>query len=339
MANKKVQGLFSKTLKMIGILFVLMGLLIAGLIGWMYYPINVVQSKKVLISPNMKIFSVAQTLEQSGVSVSPWVFVLAAKISPVGSKLQAGEHVLQGQYHMFSLLQALAKPPVTTEVKILIPEGWTFRQFRNFINNHAELKHDTVAMSDAELLQAVGATETHPEGLFFPDTYRVEKQSSDLALFKRAYQLQQKKLQQYWALRSPSSPLKTPYEALVLASIVEKETGRERDRGLVSAVFNNRLKKGMLLQTDPTVIYGLGAAFDGNLRKRDLVNDTPYNSYTRKGLPPTPIALPGVASLKAALNPDVSDVLYFVARGDGSSQFSTTLSEHNLAVSKYQLKR
>jgi UPF0755 protein len=186
------------------------------------------------------------------------------------------------------------------------------------------------------LLKAVGASESHPEGIFAPETYLFDPGTSDLEILRQAYKAQAKTLQQAWAERAPDLPYKTPYEALIMASIVEKETGVAAERPLIAGVFVNRLRAGMLLQTDPTVIYGLGERFDGNLRKRDLLADGPYNSYTRAGLPPTPIALPGKASIQAALKPATTDALYFVARGDGTSHFSSNLAEHNRAVDKYQ---
>lgn len=210
------------------------------------------------------------------------------------------------------------------------------RQMRAVVDAEPALKHDTAGMSDADLMRKIGAPETNPEGLFFPDTYLFARGSSDVELYRHAYQAMQKRLNDAWMKRSLDLPYKTPYEALTMASIIEKETGQKLERPMIAAVFVNRLRKNMLLQTDPTVIYGLGAGFDGNLRKRDLQTDTPYNTYTRTGLPPTPIALPGMASLQAALNPAPSDALYFVARGDGSSQFSTNLTDHNRAVNKYQ---
>ena len=204
------------------------------------------------------------------------------------------------------------------------------------MDNHPDLKHDLRGLSEAQILERMGLTAASLEGLLFPDTYLFDKQSSDLELLARANRAMRRKLDKEWAQRAEGLPYKTPDEALIMASIVEKETGRESDRSLVAAVFVNRLRKGMLLQTDPTVIYGLGEEFDGNLRRRDLLADTPYNTYSRRGLPPTPIAMPGQASIHAALNPAQSDALYFVARGDGSSHFSQTLDEHNNAVNRYQ---
>jgi UPF0755 protein len=206
------------------------------------------------------------------------------------------------------------------------------------LDGNPALTHDTAGMSDTDLLKAIGApevTKASAEGLFFPDTYLFDKNTSDLAVYKRAYRLMQQRLNEAWASRAPDLPYKTPYDALIMASIVEKETGRAADRPLVAAVFANRLKIGMPLQTDPTVIYGLGSAYGGRLKKKDLQTDTPYNTYTRNGLPPTPIALPGVAALAATMNPASSTALYFVSRGDGSSIFSDNLGEHNKAVDKY----
>ncbi len=221
---------------------------------------------------------------------------------------------------------------------VTIIEGSTFKELREQLNKDSTLHHDSASMSDEEILKRIGATETVAEGLFFPDTYNYVKGSSDLKVLRRSYQLMQRHLQDNWKKRDPDLPFETPYQALILASIVEKETGQPGDRPMIASVFINRLRKPMRLQTDPTVIYGMGDKFDGNLRKRDLSHDTPYNTYTRDGLTPTPIALPGLAALQAVLHPAPSKALYFVARGDGSSQFSSTLIEHNNAVNEYQIK-
>jgi UPF0755 protein len=220
--------------------------------------------------------------------------------------------------------------------QMTLVEGWTFKQWRAKLDNHPDLIHETRGLTEAEIIDRLGLQAARLEGWLFSDTYLFDKQSSDLELLARALRSMQGKVASEWAGRAEGLPYKTPHDALVMASIVEKETGREADRTLVAAVFVNRLRKGMLLQTDPTVIYGLGDAFDGNLRKRDLQTDTPYNTYKRPGLPPTPIAMPGLASLRAALHPAASEALYFVAKGDGSSEFSRTLDEHNRAVNKFQ---
>ncbi|HEY0820786.1 MAG TPA: endolytic transglycosylase MltG, partial [Rhizobacter sp.] len=218
-------------------------------------------------------------------------------------------------------------------------EGWTFRQFRAELAKAPDLKQTTATMSEAELMAAIGAPGMPAEGRFYPDTYAFSKGASDLAVLKRAHRAMQRQLDAAWAERAPDTPLKSADDLLKLASIVEKETGAAKDRGLVAGVFINRLRIGMPLQTDPTVIYGLGERFDGNLRKVDLLTDGPYNTYTRGGLPPTPISMPGRASLLAAVRPDKTRALYFVAKGDGSSHFSESLAEHNRAVTQYQLKR
>jgi UPF0755 protein len=219
---------------------------------------------------------------------------------------------------------------------VTLVEGWTFRQFRAALLKAEHLKPESQNLSEAAIMAQLGRPGMAPEGRFFPDTYTYAKGSSDMALLLRSMHAMDKKLDQAWAQRSPKAAVQTPEQALILASIVEKETGRASDRPLISAVFNNRLRIGMRLQTDPTVIYGLGSAFDGNLRKVDLVTDTPWNTYTRNGLPPTAIAMPGKASLLAAVQPAMSNALYFVAKGDGTSHFSASYEEHNRAVNKYQ---
>ena len=219
---------------------------------------------------------------------------------------------------------------------VTLVEGWNFRQVRSALAEEGVLKPDTRGLTDDALMNLLGRPGQHPEGRFFPDTYTYAKGSSDVAVLKRAMRAMDKRLAAAWAQRSPNAAVKTPDEALILASIVEKETGKAADRPLVAAVFSNRLRAGMPLQTDPTVIYGLGPSFNGNLRKKDLQADTPWNTYTRPGLPPTPIAMPGKASMLAAVQPAPTDALYFVSRGDGSSHFSANLDEHNRAVNKYQ---
>jgi UPF0755 protein len=280
--------------------------------------------------------SAARQFQQSGLIPSDQAFVLLARVLGKSSQIKAGNYELEEPISMVGLLDMLVKGRVS-QGEIAIIEGWSFREFRAAVLSNAGLKHDSAAMPEQEILQRIGASETQAEGLFFPDTYYFAKGSSDLVIYRRAYQTMQKHLQEAWQGRDTGLPLETPYQALTLASIVEKETGQARDRDMIAGVFVNRLRKGMRLQTDPAVIYGIGEAFDGNLRKRDLLKDSPYNTYTRAGLTPTPIALPGLASLQAALHPAHTDALYFVARGDGSSEFSSTLEKHNRAVNQYQL--
>ncbi|NJD35039.1 MAG: endolytic transglycosylase MltG [Betaproteobacteria bacterium] len=280
----------------------------------------------------------AQVIESAGIDLPAWQLELLGRVMGRSSKIKAGSYEVEDGLTALTLLDKLTRGDVTQGELVLV-EGKTFRQFRAMINEHPDLAHDSQKFSDAKILAHLGIKETHPEGLFFPDTYLFNKGSSDFDVLRRAYKAMQPKLAAAWEKRETTLPVKTPYELLILASIVEKETGLAADRPQIAAVFVNRLRRGMLLQTDPTVIYGLGERFDGNLRKADLLADTPWNTYTRPGLPPTPIAMPSLASLQAAAKPPPSDMLYFVARGDGSSEFSATLDEHNSAVAKYQKKQ
>jgi UPF0755 protein len=290
------------------------------------------------VPPGSGLRATVRVLEKAGIAVRPLSFELWARATGRAGDIKAGNYELTSPATPEGLLDKLTRGEVT-QAEIRIVEGWTFAQLRAALDASPVLRHDSAGLSDAELLQRVGASREHPEGQFFPDTYLFARQSSDLAVLRRAYRAMQRHLDEEWQQRTDGLPYKTAYEALIMASIVEKETGAPSERPMIAAVFVNRLKRGMLLQTDPSVIYGIGAAFDGNLRKRDLETDTPYNTYTRAGLPPTPIALPGEASLQAALRPADSAALYFVARGDGSSAFSATLEEHNQAVQRYQLKQ
>ena len=277
----------------------------------------------------------ARQMSEAGVLDHPQLFIVLGRIFGHAGRIKAGSYEFEPGLTHYALLQKITRGDVTL-MSITFTEGSTFRQMRALLEEHPKLKHETAALDNAQILERLSIDSASPEGWFFPETYYFSEGTSDLLILRRAYRLMQQQLDTHWQGRAPDLPLQNPYEALILASIVEKETGRSEDRPLVAAVFLNRLRKGMLLQADPTVIYGLGEAFDGNLRKRDLVADAPYNTYTRGGLPPTPIAMPGLASLEAVLNPPDSDVLYFVSRGDGSSHFSRTLSEHDRAVTKYQ---
>ena len=272
---------------------------------------------------------------EAGVAMPAWKFNLLGKLLSSETRIKAGSYEVTAGVTPWQLMQKITQGDFAQSEVVFI-EGWTFRQVRAALDAHAFVRHDTTTLSDAELMRRLGADGTVPEGLFFPDTYVFGKGESDLNILERAYHSMQKRLQLAWQQRAPDSPLTSPYEALILASIVEKETGQPSERQLIAGVLVNRLRAGMKLQTDPTVIYGIGETFDGNLRKRDLVTDTPFNTYTRVGLPPHPIALPGQASLLAAVNPAKTDAMYFVARGDGTSVFSRSLDEHSRAVSKYQ---
>ncbi len=271
----------------------------------------------------------------AGVPVDARLLALLIRVTGKSTRIKAGNYELKPGTTPLRLIDQLVRGEHAQE-SLAIIEGWTFKQMRQAIAQHPSLKHDTVQLSDKELLKKVAPGYAHPEGLFFPDTYRFAKGVSDLLIYRQAHAMLKKRLNDAWEKRDPALPYKTPYEALTMASIVEKETGRDAERELIASVFVNRLRLGMLLQTDPTVIYGMGNQYDGNIRKRDLQTDTPYNTYVRAGLPSTPIALPGEASLAAALKPAKTDALYFVSRGDGTSQFSTDLNDHNRAVNKYQ---
>ena len=277
----------------------------------------------------------AGEIASAGIAIDPWLLTLVGRALGVEAKIKAGSYEVVRGITLLELISKLTRGDVT-QSDIAFIEGWTFRQMRERIDAHPDLRHDSAGLSESEILRRIGVPQRVAEGLFFPDTYLFAKGGSDLDVLLRAYHNMQRSLAREWEARAAGLPYADAYQALIMASIVEKESGREADRPLVAAVFVNRLRQGMLLQTDPTVIYGLGAKFDGNLRKRDLTTDTPYNTYTRAGLPPTPIAMPGLAALRAALHPAASDAVYFVARGDGSSQFSRTLEEHNRAVNRYQ---
>jgi UPF0755 protein len=279
--------------------------------------------------------SVSRQLQTAGVVDSAWRFELLARAMGRENRIQAGNYEVAGNISPYIVLQKVTSGEHRQD-KITIVEGWSFAQLRAALHAHAALSHDLRELSDAEIAARVGLESTVPEGMFFPDTYFFASGSSELSVLQRAARTMQMQLNAAWAARDDGLPLATPYQALILASIIEKETGQAGERAMISSVFVNRLRLGMKLQTDPTVIYGLGADFDGDLRKRDLLADTPYNTYTRTGLPPTPIAMPGLAALNAALHPAEGKALYFVARGDGSSKFSDSLAEHERAVTKYQ---
>lgn len=321
-------------------LIFLAGLIFSGWFWWFATTSLPTSSPTVAfdIRPGSGLRATTRTIVDAGLPLIPWQFVMLGKLSGKESDIKAGSYEVNQGVTPWQLLEKLTRGDVT-QSDITFVEGITFRQLRSVLDAHPDVQHETTGWTDAEILSRLGVVETHPEGLFFPDTYVFAKQQSDLAILRRSYQSLQKHLRSEWENRDVSLPYSSPYQALIMASIIEKETGHPNDRPQVAAVFINRLRRGMHLQTDPTVIYGMGQAFDGNLRKRDLLTDTPYNTYTRAGLPPTPIALPGLASIRVALSPPVSDKLYFVSRGDGSSEFSRTLEEHNRAVNRYQRKK
>jgi UPF0755 protein len=320
-------------------LLVIAVLLLGGLAGayhWLNQPLVLVaQTVDLSIEPGDSAREVASDVVAAGVAVHPALLYAWFRVSGDSRQIKAGSYELEQGVTPRTLLGKLVRGEEALRSVTLV-EGWTFRQVREALQKADQLKSQTRALSNDTIMQQLGMAGTAAEGRFFPDTYTYAKGSSDLAVLQRAARAMDKKLAAAWEKRSTQSPLQSPEQALVLASIVEKETGRASDRPMIASVFSNRLAIGMRLQTDPTVIYGLGESFDGNLRKADLLADTPWNTYTRAGLPPTPIAMPGKASLLAAVQPATSKALYFVARGDGSSVFSATLDEHNRAVNKYQ---
>lgn len=327
-------------MRLLSKLFPVVLLLLAGLAGgawwWASQPLALKSSPlDFRVAPGSSLRSAIAQMREAGIDVDPTLLAALARFNRSDTAIKAGSYSVSEGITTLQLLDKMLKGKVT-QGELTLVEGWTFRQWQARMEAHPDLNHELTGLSDTQIIERMGLTGTSLEGQLFPDTYLFDKQSSDLELLARANRAMRRKLEKEWAVRAEGLPYKTPDEALIMASIIEKETGRESDRNLVAAVFVNRLRKGMLLQTDPTVIYGLGDKFDGNLRRRDLLADTPYNTYTRRGLPPTPIAMPGQASIRAALNPAQSDALYFVARGDGSSHFSQTLDEHNNAVNRYQ---
>lgn len=289
-----------------------------------------------MVEPKSSAQKIAQEVVQSGADTNANLLYFWFRLSGQSRAIKAGSYELESDITPRRLLDKLVNGDQALRSVTLV-EGWNLSQVRQALDRQPDLRHDTRGWSDAALMQALGRSGVHPEGRFFPDTYRFAKGSSDLSVLQTAMLAMDQQLSQAWSQRSPlAQSLRTSDELLILASIIEKETGAASDRGKVAAVFHNRLRIGMRLQTDPAVIYGLGARFDGNLRKADLLQDTPYNTYTRAGLPPSPIAMPGKQALLAAAQPEALHALYFVARGDGSSQFSTTLAEHNQAVNRYQ---
>lgn len=295
------------------------------------------QAQEIIIQPKSGLRSIANQLVEQKVLGSPWPFILLAKILEKEQNLKAGDYTLNKNITPYQLLLSLNRGKAT-QGSITFIEGKTFNQMREKIARNDAIKNTTQALSDAEIMKLVGNGEAHAEGLFFPDTFYFDRGTQDTILLKRAYVSMQAKLNQAWNNRAPNLPYKNSYEALIMASVVEKETGKTSERPMIAGVFLNRLRIGMRLQTDPTVIYGMGKKYDGNIRRKDLQTDTIYNTYTRSGLPPTPIAMPGLASIEAALHPEQTKALYFVGKGDGSHAFSNSLIEHNHAVSKYQLK-
>jgi len=289
------------------------------------------------VKPGMSLRAFARELSSRGVLPESHSFVWLAYLTGHQRDLKSGEYRFRNGMTARELLEQIVAGRVI-EYPVTLVEGWTFRQFLDAIGEAPRLTRTLNGLTSRAIMEKLGHKGEHPEGRFFPDTYYYSSGQTELAILANAYDKMQKLLQQEWEKRDNNLPFRDAYEALILASIVEKETGRADERRLIAGVFVNRLRHGMRLQTDPTVIYGMGESFDGNLRLKDLRRDTPYNTYTRTGLPPTPVAMPGKESLQAVMHPVINGALFFVARGDGSHEFSATLEEHNKAVTKFQLK-
>ncbi len=324
----------------LGIVFGVFAILVLAI--WMVYyaktPLNLASaSQDITIQSNSSLSKIATQLEAQGVIDHPTSFILLARILREAPNLQAGDYSFNKNINPYALILSL-KHGKTTQGNITFIEGKTFKQVREKLAKNKAIKTTIKRLSNAQVMTAINDGKDHPEGLFFPDTYYFDRGTTDIILLKQAHKIMQSKLANAWDKRAKGLPYKNSYEALIMASIIEKETGKASERPTISGVFVNRLRIGMRLQTDPTVIYGMGEKFNGNIRRKDLQKDTRYNTYTREGLPPTPIAMPGLASIEAALHPEKTKALYFVGKGDGSHYFSKSLVEHNRAVRKYQLK-
>ncbi len=316
--------------------------LVAALVLWLavfaLYPLRLPATPfQYELKSGSTLRSVAHDLKERGILWEPWSFTLVGRLMGQQGKIKAGSYEWDAPLTALQLLNRMTRgDSVQSEAKLI--EGMTFAQFRAVLDGNEDLRHLTTGLSERDILGQLGGDATSAEGQFFPDTYFFNKGGTDLDIMKRAHRALVQRLNAVWSHRAAGLPYEQPYEVLIMASIIEKETGKAEERPMIAGVFINRLQQGMKLQTDPTVIYGMGRRFDGNIRKRDLLADTPYNTYTRAGLPPTPIAMPSFAALEAAVHPASTRALYFVAKGDDTHQFSETLAEHNKAVVKYQLK-
>ena len=307
----------------------------------LFEPLPLAEPRIVDVPRGVSFGALLKTWEEQGVlrSMRQRLYLaLHARLTGDARAIKAGEYQLAPGMRAIDLTALLVSGRVVLH-ELLVVEGWRFEQMLAALRSHAAIQQTLKDATAAQIMASLGHPEMHPEGRFYPDTYRFARDTTDLAVLRRAFETMEQVLAEEWGMRAADVPYTTPDEALIMASIVERETAVVDERREIAGVFVRRLQKRMLLQTDPTVIYGLGAAFDGNLRKRDLLTDTPYNTYTRRGLPPTPICLPGRAAVHAALNPAAGKTLYFVSRGDGSHQFSETFAEHDQAVRKFQLRR
>lgn len=338
MRSSKLANTFFKILGF----FVLIGSLLGGWLIMDYKafsnnPLPIpLEGHHLIIMPGTSMKGLAEGLQQAGIMDHPFYLRWMARSQGKAGLIKAGEYVLPAGITPPQVLDMVVSGSVIQHT-LTIVEGWTFAQLLDAVRRHEAILQTLDGASNEEIMTRLGYPDQHPEGMFMPETYHFPRGISDVAFLRRAHQTMRDRLNEEWPKRDPTLPVRSPYQALILASIIEKETGVPEERTQIAGVFVRRLLAGMRLQTDPTVIYGLGAAFDGNLRRADLSSDSPYNTYLYSGLPPTPIALPGLASIRAALHPAAGDTLFFVSKGDGSHSFSVTLDEHNAAVRRYQL--
>ncbi len=333
--------MFRNLVRLLSVLVVVLLAAGAYAVWWLDQPLPInarPEAHELTVSSGMSAQAVAYAAVGAGVEADPRFLYAWFRLSGKARDIKAGTYALQAGLTPRSLLDKLVKGEQLLQSVTLV-EGWNVRELLGYVRQSPDLEQDIQNLSPEQIMAKIGRDGVHPEGRFFPETYHVPKNAKASDVLRQAARLMDQKLAEAWAMRAENSPLKSPEDLLILASIIEKETGVPGDRPMIAGVFANRLRIGMRLQTDPTVIYGLGERFDGNLRRRDLESDTPYNTYTRAGLPPTPISMPGWASLEAAVRPASTKALYFVARGDGSSHFSDSLGEHNAAVRRYILKR
>ena len=335
-----MQKLLPKLIVAAGLLLAVVVYIASNVFHYVHEPIAVDGAISIDFKPGSSIRTLSKQLQEHQLLEHPDYFLIWGRLTGKATRLQAGEYHLSAGQSLADLVDDMVNGRVR-QYSLTLVEGWTFRDFLKALSTHEAVEHTLEGVAYDDVMSVLGYAGQHPEGRFFPDTYFIHKNTRDTDLLQRAYQQMESHLDRLWRERADDLPYKTPYEALIMASIVEKESAVPEERPIIAGVFTNRLRKGMRLQTDPTVIYGLGESYDGDIRFRDLRTDTPYNTYTRKGLPPTPIAMPGIGALEAALNPADTGYLYFVATGDGSGQhvFSTTLEAHEKAVDKYQRKR
>jgi len=322
---------------------VLLGLGVGGIAAgawyWAQRPLTLSADKlDFVVEPGSTPRTIAREARAAGIELWEPGFVWMARLTERDKLIKAGGYEVNRGDSAWILLERLARGDMSQR-QVTFVEGWRYTQIRQALRNHPDVRQTLDGVSDKEIAAMLGVEQDNLEGLFFPDTFVFTPGTTDIELLRRSWREGVKVLADIWATRDPDLPLKTPYEALIMASIVEKETGHSADRDRVSGVFNNRLRIGMPLQTDPTVIYGMGESYQGRIRKKDLQTDTPWNTYTRNGLPPTPIASPGRLALRAAVQPETHKFLYFVSRGDGTSEFATNLADHNRNVSRFILGR